>query len=65
MSLSEGMHCFPRANRTEAARDTFEWDVNLHLIFFFLFLADDTILVLSQQSFWLEKIKLMDGFLKA
>ena len=38
---------FPYVNKTEASQDKFEWNVNLHLNFFFLFLADDTILVLS------------------
>lgn len=47
--------CFPYVNKTEASRDESEWNANLHFIFFSLFLADDTILVLSQRSFWLEK----------
>lgn len=61
MSPDSACICFPYVNKTEASQDKFEWNANLHFNFFFLLQADDTILVLSQRSFWLEKIKLMDG----
>lgn len=56
MSPNTACICFPYVNKAEAAQDELEWNVNLHFIYlFFLFLADDTILVLSHRSFWLEK----------
>lgn len=54
MSPNSACICFPYVNKTEASQDKSEWNVNL-LFKIFLFVADDTILALSQQSFWLEK----------
>jgi hypothetical protein len=42
-------------NKTEAWQDKSDGILTFTLIFL-LFLADDTILVLSQRSFWLKKI---------